>query len=234
MMDRGYTNLLSYLNRPSTVILLQSLTSSLAHYLSFTPPTSLTATAVSSPFFAPPLSYQNLSALSIAFRHAVHNKYKALTDDTSSPFTRGVKVKLRDWVADLLKGLEGGMSVLRLACAGGVLSGFDDLERVGKLKMGQGEAGKGWVEDEVLVALTEVMELYEPGGWEKEFQPATDDVESMRARLLFGQITDMLLAVNMLSLALILASQSIPLIQESKLIALPLPVCPFPSPHILL
>ena len=162
----------------------------------------------------------------------MHYRYKALTDDTGSLFTRGVKVKLRDWVAELLKGLEGGMSVLRLTCASGVLSGLDDLERAGKLKIGWADAGKGWVEDEVLVALMEVMELCEPGGWEKEFQPVTDDAEGMCAYLLCGQITDTLLAVNVLSLALILASQSIPLIQESKLKALPLPVCPFPSPYI--
>jgi hypothetical protein len=99
-----------------------------------------------------------------------------------------VKVRLRVWVGDILKGLEGGMGVLRLTCAGGALLGLDDLERMGKLKTGSGEAGRGWVEDEVVVALAEVMELYESaqgGGWEKEFQPATEEGEGMGAFCIF-------------------------------------------------
>jgi hypothetical protein len=193
-MDRGYTILLFHLNRPSTDQPLQSITASLSHYLSSLPsPTPLTAITISSPFFTPTLSHTELSALSTAFRHAVHLKHRSLIDDQpgiglGTLFSRGVKVRLRDWVRDVLKGLEGGMGVLRLACAGGILTGLGDLEGVGKLKAGSGEAGRGRVEDEVVVALAEVMELHESaahgGGWEKEFQPVTGQGDGMQACLL--------------------------------------------------
>ncbi|KIM89224.1 hypothetical protein PILCRDRAFT_768547 [Piloderma croceum F 1598] len=154
--------------------------------------------------------------IKITFRHAVHLKHKSLIDDhpgnvLGTLFSRGVKVRLRDWVRDVLKGLEGGVGVLRLACAGGVLTGLGDLEGVGKLKAGSGEAGRGRVEDEVVVALADVMELYESaahgGGWEKEFQPVTGQGD-----------------VEALSLALILASHSLPLVPTPKLKALSLPI----------
>ena len=195
MADRGYTNLLFHLSRLSTSLPLQTLTGSLSHYLSSLPsPTPLTAITISSPFFAPTLSHTELSALFTAFRHAVHLKHKSLIDDQSGIglgmlFSRGVKVRLRDWVRDVLKGLEGGVGVLRLACAAGILSGLGDLEGVGKLKAGSGEAGRGRVEDEVVVALAEVMELYEAahgGGWEKEFQPVTGQSDGMRVSLLYS------------------------------------------------
>jgi hypothetical protein len=203
-MDRGYTNLLFHLNRPSTALPLQTLTASLSHYLSSLPsPTPLTAILITSSFFTPPRSHTELSALSTAFRHAVHLKHKSLIDDQSGNglgtlFSRGVKVRLRDWVRDVLKGLEGGVGVLRLACAGGILTGLGDLEQVGKLKAGSGEAGRGRVEDEVVVALADVMELYESaahgGGWEKEFQPVAGQGNGIRACLFYSfKYTDWLL-----------------------------------------
>jgi hypothetical protein len=183
MTDRSYTNLLSHLNRPSTNLPIESIAASLPHYLSSPTPTPLTATTISSPFFTPPLSHPKLSALSTAFRYAVHLKHKSLIDDQSAEglgtlFSRGVKIRLRDWVGSVLRGFEGGMAVLRLACAGGLLWGLGDLVGMGKLKVGGGEASRGKVEDEVVVALAEVMELYaQGGGWEKEFQPVTEQGE---------------------------------------------------------
>ena len=186
MADRGYTNLLSHLNRPSSSLPIQSISASLSHYLSSPTPTPLTAITISSPLFSPPLSHGKLTSLSAAFRHAVHLKHKALIDDQQSVlFSRGVKVILRDWVGNVLEGLEGGLGVLKLACAGGVLLGLGDLERVGKLKMRNKEAGRGKVEDEVVVALAEVLELYESvqdAGWEKEFQPVTEEGEGASTR----------------------------------------------------
>lgn len=68
------------------------------------------------------------------------------------------------------------MSVVRLACAGGLLLGLKDLKaHIGLI------SGQGAVEDEVVVAFAEVMETYKPrqegSGWEKEFQPATEQGE---------------------------------------------------------
>ena len=161
----------------------------------------------------------------------MHLKHKYFIEDQSSVvglrtlFSRGVKVRLRDWVGDVLKGLEGGIGVLRFTCAGGVLLGLGDLEGVGKLKMGSGEAGRGRVEDEVVVALAEVMESYsvQGGGWEKEFQPVTEQGGGMCASLLLIIIL-IYIPVYALSLALILASNSLSLVPTPKFRALPLPV----------
>ncbi|KAF7980482.1 hypothetical protein HWV62_37968 [Athelia sp. TMB] len=169
-------------------------------------PTPLAATAISSNLFLP-LSHAKLSSLSTAFRHAVHLKANLLHDEHGlGLFTPSVKVQLQDWVWSVLKGFEGGMAVLRLACAGGLLLGLGDLQVQRKVKSG---TGRDHVEDEVVVALAEVMEMYEPGGgadWETAFQPAVEQ----------GQ-------VGGLHLAMISASQCMALVSASKLKALPLP-----------
>src|SRR5882762_6878099 len=113
MADRGYINLLSHLSHPSTSLPLQSLTASISHHLSskiIQTPTPLSAIIISSPFFAPPFSHPKLLAQFTAFRHAVHLKHKALVDDQTTAalgtfFSSGIKVSLRDWVEDVLKGL---------------------------------------------------------------------------------------------------------------------------------
>lgn len=180
MTDRGYTNLLTHLHAKHTSLPLNTISGSLAHYLSILDPspTPLAATVISSTLFTP-LSHVKLSALSTAFRHAVHLKHKSLSLDRGlGLFTRGWKVRLGDWVRDVLKGFEGGTGVLRLACLGGLLLGLGDLGERTKLKATDGRRGE--VENEVVVAVAEVMELHELGqneGWEKAFEPVTEQGE---------------------------------------------------------
>ena len=102
-----------------------------------------------------------------------------------------------------MNGLQGGPSGVRFACLGGLLVGLEDLERQKAAQKaghvtdtdGKGEADgvisarrrtRGKVEEEVVVALAEVMEMYplplndrytNEGGqrsnWESEFAPGT-------------------------------------------------------------
>ena len=200
MSDRGYINLLSHLHRPESSLPINAIAGSLAHYLSQLQPspTPLAATAISSNLFLP-LSHAKLSSLSTAFRHAVYLKSNLLHDEHGlGLFTPSVKVQLQEWIWSVLKGFEGGMAVLRLACAGGLLLGLGDLQVQGKVQSG---TGRDHVEDEVVVALAEVMEMYEPGGgadWETAFQPAVErgqgnaaDIKlCLNARLMFCQSED--------------------------------------------
>jgi hypothetical protein len=85
--------------------------------------------------------------------------------------------KLSMWTRDVLNGLQGGPSVVRFTCLGGLLIGLDDLERQRAARKaghvtgsdGKGEVDevvavrrrtRGKVEEEVIVALAEVMEAY--------------------------------------------------------------------------
>jgi hypothetical protein len=130
-----------------------------------------------------------------AFRNSVHYKAHALlgkpdpanpSASTSSSSSHGIlssvfslpmESKLSMWTQDVLKGLQGGPSVVRFACLGGLLIGLEDLERQWAARKaghvtgtdGNGEADevvavrrrtRGKVEEEVIVALAEVMEAY--------------------------------------------------------------------------
>ncbi|KAG6844469.1 hypothetical protein H0H87_006693 [Tephrocybe sp. NHM501043] len=101
-------------------------------------------------------------------------------------FSKGVEGRTQEWVRAILRGLQGGRAVIRLACCTGVLIGLKGLP----LR----EISDGKVEDEVIIALAEVMDDYnaDTGDWEKEFRPKLD------------------------------ASQSLPSIPKAKLRALPL------------
>ena len=88
------------------------------------------------------------------------------------------------WVSDVLKGIHGSHPGLRLASYSGFLLGVEDL-RIGERREKEqgidvGNARTG-VENETVVALAEVMDIYayatgtDPHGvekWEKEFQLA--------------------------------------------------------------
>jgi hypothetical protein len=174
--DRGYTNLLAHLNRPTTTLPYSTIQASIAHYLAHLSPspTPLSATVVSSPLFHP-YSHAKLQALTTAFRHAVHVKRKLLKDQNGL-FSPSVKSGLRDWVMATLKGLQGGQPIMRLACVGGVLMGLDDISpKVGL----ENEGWRRYVEDEAVVAMAEIMDIYLPtgDGWEKGFQPETEKGE---------------------------------------------------------
>jgi hypothetical protein len=88
-----------------------------------------------------------------------------------------IQVVIGRWVSDVLKGIHGGHSVLRLASCSGLLLGVEDL-RIGEKDKEEGiDVGnaRSRVEDETIIALAEVMDTYASAAgtdWEKEFQPA--------------------------------------------------------------
>ncbi|KAJ2926403.1 hypothetical protein H1R20_g10695, partial [Candolleomyces eurysporus] len=244
--DRGYTLLLNHLHNPNTTLAPQTIQGALSHHLAtLSPlPTPLAATAISSPYFiSQPLTYNKLNTLSTAFRHAVHLKFTALSKEEEKLgrleglFKQSLSSAMDTWVKDVVRGLQGGDPVLRLASCNGLLLGVEDV-RLHARNPSNGSSSsasnsketatgtetapvrfeipgaRGVVEDEDIVALAEVMDAYAfsfaSGAsahgveeWEKEFQPAGQDL---------------------LSMALIFASQSFPLIPQDKLKVLPLPM----------
>ncbi|TFK24406.1 hypothetical protein FA15DRAFT_669639 [Coprinopsis marcescibilis] len=222
--DRGYTLLLNHIHNPATKLPLKTIQGALSHHLAtLSPsPTPLAATAISAPFFlSQPITDEKLNSLSIAFRHATHLKYRALVQaerkrsKLEGLFKPSILAAVDYWAKDVVKGLQGGHPVLRLACCSGLLLSVDDLTHPTK-EFGEGldtRSARGVVEDESILALAEVMDTYAFTNahgtpsfveeWEKEFQPAGQDL---------------------LSLALIFASQSFPLISQQKLKVLPLPI----------
>ncbi|CAA7269122.1 unnamed protein product [Cyclocybe aegerita] len=221
--DRGYTILLSHLHSTTSKLPISTIQGALAHHLAtISPlPTPLAATAISSPFYlSQPFTHEKLQSLAVAFRHSTHLKYRALADSAKlrsklrTILGRSIPAVLGQWVTDVLKGVQGGHPVLRLAACSGLLLGVEDLKISQKGEKREGAdvgTARAGVEDETVVALAEVMDTYayslgsSSNGveeWEREFQPAGQDI---------------------LSLALILASQSLPLVAPNKLEALPLP-----------
>ncbi|KAJ6619556.1 hypothetical protein B0H10DRAFT_2163956 [Mycena sp. CBHHK59/15] len=215
----GYASLLSHLHNTSTTLPLPTIQAALAHHLAqLSPlPTPLAATIVSSPLFlAHPFSHPKLQVLLTAFRHATHLKYRELkkAEDNqsavSAAFARSTKTRLRLWVGAVLKGIAGGQPILRLACCGGLLAGSEDLKSAEHLEVG----GRSQLEDEVVIVVAEAMDMYSyrysdaissaASGWDNEFQLVGD--------------------VDAMTLALILASQSLVLVAPGKLKALPLSV----------
>jgi hypothetical protein len=176
---REYTILLNHLHKPSSSLPLSTHQSLISHFLAQTPtPTPLTATVISSPLFRP-FSQAKLTTLVTAFRHAVHLRLKALEDEEKSLFTRGIRPRMAEWVRGLLKGFKGGQAVIRFVSAGGILLSLDDLIKKLGADPGSGSV-RAKTEDELIVALTEILELYgapKDSAWEKEFQPETEHGE---------------------------------------------------------
>ncbi|KAJ6584755.1 hypothetical protein B0H19DRAFT_1368265 [Mycena capillaripes] len=213
MSSPGYANLLAHLHNPSTSLPLPTIQSALAHHLAkLSPlPTPLAASIVSSPLFSVhPFSHPKLQTLFTAFRHATHLKYRdsknaeKLQSAIGAVFSRGTAGRVKQWAGAVLKGIKGGQPILRLACCGGLLAGLEDLKTAEQL-----EIGRSQLEDEVVISVAESMDVYShvattTGGWETEFQPVGD--------------------VDTMTLALILASQSLILVVPSKLKALPLSI----------
>ncbi|KAJ7695979.1 hypothetical protein B0H17DRAFT_412670 [Mycena rosella] len=209
MSNPGYANLLAHLHNPSTSLPLPTIQSALAHHLAkLAPlPTPLAAIAVSSPLFSVhPFAHPKIQALFTAFRHATHLKYRDSKDATNqsalgSVFSMSTSARVKHWAGAVLKGIKGGQPILRLACCGGLLAGLEDLRIAENL-----EIGRSQFEDEVVISVAESMDTYlrpsTSGGWEAEFQPVGD--------------------VHTMTLALILASQSLTLVAPGKLKALPL------------
>ena len=191
--DRGYTILLSHLHKPSTNLPLDTLHSLIAHFLSTHPsPAPLAATVVSSPLFRP-FAYNTLSALHTALRGAVHLKWKALQEESNSLLSLGPskRVQMDAWVRAVVGGFAGAQCVVRLVGAGGVLLGLEDLKK--DIGSGSGRrSARGKAEDEAVIALAEVMELYgqKGDGWESEFKPQGEagEGERMIVRCYYNQL----------------------------------------------
>ncbi|KAL4244684.1 hypothetical protein ABKN59_010246 [Abortiporus biennis] len=206
MTDRGYTSLLSHLNKSSTNLPLATFQVSVAHYLAHIQPTPtpFAATVISSPYFRS-FNHPKLEALSTAFRHALHFKIKLIKKESTGMFSRSVRGRLGEWVIAVLKGLQGGEEILRLACCNGLLLGLGDWE--GELAAKEIKF-RVRVEEELVVALAEVMELHpyiSPSGWESEFKQGSSVNRA-----------------NVLSSALLLVSNSCSLVASPRLKALPL------------
>ncbi|KAI0755127.1 hypothetical protein C8Q80DRAFT_1143166 [Daedaleopsis nitida] len=220
MSDRGYINLIRNLTRSTSTLPLETLQASIAHYLARPPvpipssPTALTATVLSSPLFRPH-TYQKLTTLAVAFRHAVHLRVVVHRNEADEHpaglLSRGVNVpgRLAKWCRVVMEGFSGSAAVVRLACASGLLLGLEDWEK--ELKMKEKEARvRAKAEEEVVLALAEVVDTYakEGSGWESDFK------QSMQAQDV-GE--------DPLALAVLLASQCSPFVAPQRLQALPLP-----------
>jgi len=212
------TILLSHLQTTNTrtPIPLPTLQSALSHHLSTasssTSPTTLTvtqlsATAISSPFFLPksqPFEYAKFQAFETAFRHAVHLLRQQQSKEGSAN-----RVNISRWAGDVIKGIQGGHPILRLAACGGILLGVEDLNNNAVVNAKAPiKLSRKLVESETVVALAEVLDSTTVHTeWEDEFQ---HQGQTQRP------------AGTTLSLAFILASHSLPLIDSQRLTALPL------------
>ncbi|KAI0352611.1 hypothetical protein OH77DRAFT_1428324 [Trametes cingulata] len=219
MSDRGYINLIRHLTRATSTLPLETLQASIAHYLARPPvpipgtPTPLAAAALSSPLFRPYV-YTTLSALALAFRHAVHLRVGVLKEEAETHpgglFSRGVNVraKLARWTGEVREGLKGSGALVRLACASGLLLGLEDWEAELTLKEKEAKA-RAKVEEEVILALAELVDQYAGvgSGWEKDFQRTVGSKGEE----------------DPLALSVLLASQCAQCVAAERLQALPLP-----------
>ncbi|KAJ3574471.1 hypothetical protein NP233_g1749 [Leucocoprinus birnbaumii] len=225
-MDRAYTNLLAHLQNAKPTLPLTTIQSALAHYLAHLSPlpTPLAGLAISSPLYlAQPFTADRLQSLLTAFRHATHSRYRKQIDAMKNRsrigtlFSKSLNAALDQWIEEVVKGVQGGHSVLRLSSLSGLLLGISDLEaEVGKTQSDDASAralrlehSRNSVEDELVVAVAEVMDTHSYGlalvavnDWEHEFVPAGREV---------------------LLLSLIIAAQSLPLVSQSRFDILPLP-----------
>ncbi|KAJ3774726.1 hypothetical protein FB446DRAFT_639252 [Lentinula raphanica] len=218
MPNTAYSNLLQHLHRAQPTLPLETIQSALAfHIANQSPlPTPLAATAITSPLFLThPLNLSRLQVLSNSFRHALHLKYTLFSGPRQGFFERSNSTRLTEWTSSLMKGLQGGDSLLRLAAASGVLQGLDDLHNSHPANAYPVlEAIKAKVEDEVVIAFAEVMDQEGVAReWESEFQQTAPLNNSIQVPSL---------SISLLTISLILAAQSLPLVAPSKLKALPL------------
>ncbi|KAK2464158.1 hypothetical protein APHAL10511_003615, partial [Amanita phalloides] len=180
-MSASYQVLLSHLldNKSSTVP--SAVQAALSHQLAFLKPlpTPLAATAVSSPFYCSrPVSHDKLQSLAAAFRRALHLKLQAFEkvvesqSAVASLFVRDTQSAIARWTIDVVKGLQGGQPITRLACLTGLVLGVEDIIR-GKREQGRifnAGRGRNMVENELVIAVAEIVDSYgvEPeSDWER-------------------------------------------------------------------
>ncbi|KAJ3862354.1 hypothetical protein EV359DRAFT_45356 [Lentinula novae-zelandiae] len=217
MSSHAYSNLLQHLHRAQPALPLETIQSALAFHIAnhSLVPTPLAATAITSPLFLSyPFTLSRLQTLSNSFRHAFHLKFTLLSGPRFSFFERSISAHLAQWTKELIKGLQGGNPLLRLAAASGILLGLEDLRT--QAKANSHDVDSNSMEDEVVIAFAEVMDQEGVGReWESEFQ---------QIALLSNSVQDQIPSptISLLILSLILAAQSLPLVASSKLKALPL------------
>lgn len=181
--SQAYRTLLSYLHSPTPVIPLETICSSLAYHLAYaSPPTQLTASAVSAPIFLD-ASNDRLSSIQTAFRHAVLIQRKPSTElphasFLSSLFTPGARTRVSQWLQYVLQGLQGGASVTRFMCLCGLVSGLDDIRISAHASDINAVVSSGILaklEGELVVTLAEILDVYHPltindEPWQREFR----------------------------------------------------------------
>ncbi|KAJ3917474.1 hypothetical protein F5877DRAFT_44588 [Lentinula edodes] len=217
MSSHAYTNLLQHLHRAQPALPLETIQSALAFHIASHSlvPTPLAATAITSPLFLSyPFTLSRLQTLSNSFRHAIHLKFTLLSGPRFSFFERSISAHLAQWTKEVIKGLQGGNPLLRLAAASGILLGLEDLRT--QAQANSLDVDSNSMEDEVVIAFAEVMDQEGVGReWESEFQ---------QIALLSNSVQDQIPSpsISLPTLSLILAAQSLPLVASSKLKALPL------------
>ena len=155
--------------------LAQTMAVILSHFLTHTPhPTPpLASTIISSPLFRP-FSHAKIVTLVTAFKHAVNLRLMALQDEETTLFTRAYGL-----------GWPNGSVAWSRAPKASKPSfdssplGLDDLKDKLSADTESGSV-RAKTEDELIVALTEIMELYgapKDSAWEKEFQSETEHGE---------------------------------------------------------
>ncbi|KIY44787.1 hypothetical protein FISHEDRAFT_50619 [Fistulina hepatica ATCC 64428] len=198
MSNREYSLLLSFLHEKAPHVELGTLQSALSFHLAHLSPTPtpLAASAVSSKYFASvSYTHERLQALSLAFRHAIHLRYRKESTEGSTLLTPSIASRLGSWLLAVLHGLQGGAPVLRLACCTGLLLGIEDIRVEADIQARH----RSKVEHDVVLSIAEVMDMYS---------------------LVYNSAEPS--EVESLSFSLILASQSLPLVPHDKLLALPL------------
>lgn len=229
--ESSYRNLLTHLHSPTNDLPLETIQASLAHHLAHAQVvTPLAAAAVSSPLFqAHPSTLAQLTSFSIALQHAVHFKLTALEEPASfgqGLFTLSLPTRLRQWVYAIVDGLQGGAPLVRLAAYGGLLVGLEDLRVRQKLMVGRDK-----LETETVVSLAEIMDIHyqtkTPSqytlAWEQDWTQSVVPADGGGlSNVPCYVVIDLYVSVDVLSLALILASRSMTVISREKLRALPL------------
>ena len=240
MSDHGYVNLVRHLTRASTTIPLETLQASIAHYLARPPvpvpgsPTPLVAAALSSAL----LRSHADAALALTFRHAVHLRVGVLKEECTSAAgglfasqdnSAKVARRLGRWCKDVWAGFRGSAPLVRLACATGMLLGLEDWE--GELKVKERESRvRAKAEEEVVLALAAAMDAYasDSSGWGVDFKRAVDAKEQREGvymrPFLCCLTMEVILCIDPLALAIMLAAQCAASIDPQRLQALLLPV----------
>lgn len=182
--------LLSHLLNDKSTAPLSAVQASLSHHLAHLQPlpTPLAAAAVSSPFYlSRPHTHDKLQSLAAAFRNAVHLKLQVVEKAAESQsalasvFSRDSQSAIAQWTVNIVKGLQGGQAIMRLACLTGLLLGIVDIEKTKDDKeLFNAGRGRNMVENELVIAVAEVVDAYsaEPkSDWEREFRPSVADRE---------------------------------------------------------